>query len=52
MDVSGQLHCPGRFTSEERTFDTHCIRGWVGPRDSVNALEERKFLFPLPGIEP
>jgi hypothetical protein len=41
----------GRFTPLERAPGTHWIRGWVGRRTGVDALEERKTLF-LPGIEP
>jgi hypothetical protein len=35
-DSSGSLPC--RFMPEERAPGTHWIRGWVGPRASLNAL--------------
>jgi hypothetical protein len=37
--------CPSRFTP-----GTHWIRGWVGPRAGLDAVEKRKFLT-LPGLE-
>jgi hypothetical protein len=30
---------PGRFTLGEKAPGTHCIRGWVGPRASLDAVE-------------
>jgi hypothetical protein len=42
---------PDRFTPEEKSSDTHCVRGWVGLRFGLDAVEERKN-FPLPEIEP
>jgi hypothetical protein len=41
---------PGRLTTEERAPPTHWIGGWVGPRDGLDDVEERKFLT-LPGLE-
>jgi hypothetical protein len=41
---------PSRFTPSERAPDTHWIGRWVGPRTSLDAMEERKFLT-LPGLE-
>jgi hypothetical protein len=37
MEVSGQLHAPGRFTP-----GTHWIVGWVGSRVGLDAVEYRK----------
>jgi hypothetical protein len=34
MEVSGQLHAPAP--------GTHCIRGWVGLRAGLDAVEKRK----------
>jgi hypothetical protein len=31
--VSGQHHAPAAFYPGERAPGTHCIGGWVGPRD-------------------
>jgi len=28
----------GRFTSGERTFGTHWVGGWVGPRAGLDAV--------------
>jgi hypothetical protein len=38
MEVSA--HALGRRTSGDRTPGTHCIRGWVGPRAGLNAVEK------------
>jgi hypothetical protein len=40
---------PSRLTPRERAPDTHCIGGWVGPRASLDAMENSQ---PLPGLEP
>jgi hypothetical protein len=40
----------GRFTPVERSFGTHWIRVWLGPRADLDDVENRKFL-PLPGLE-
>jgi hypothetical protein len=36
--------CPGHFTPEERAPGTHWIGGWVGPRTSLDDIQNRKFL--------
>jgi hypothetical protein len=41
----------GRFTPGDRDPGTYCIGGWMGPRSSLNAMEDTK-LLPMPGIEP
>jgi hypothetical protein len=41
---------PGRFTPKERAPGTHWIRGWVGPRTGLDAVENRTIL-PLPVFE-
>jgi hypothetical protein len=46
MEVSGQLHAPGRFTSTERTPGTHWIGGWVGPRAVLDAVVKTKIPSP------
>jgi hypothetical protein len=48
--VSGQNHAlvalpPGKFPAPQ------LIGGWVGPRDSLEIMEKKKFL-PLPVIKP
>jgi hypothetical protein len=44
---------PGRtFTPGERTPDTHCTGGWVGPRAGLDTEARGKNPLPLPGIEP
>jgi hypothetical protein len=50
--ASGQRHARPLFTPRERTPDTHCTVGWVGPRAGVNTEIRGKILLPLPGIEP
>jgi hypothetical protein len=35
---------PGRFTPVENPPRTHRVGGWVGPRDSLDDVEKRKFL--------
>jgi hypothetical protein len=42
MDVSGQLHAPGRFTPGEIASGTHRIGGWVEPRAGLDAVKKRK----------
>jgi hypothetical protein len=42
---------PGCFTRGERALGTHRIRGWVGPRVVLDAVEKRKILH-CPRIEP
>jgi hypothetical protein len=37
MEVSGQLHTPGRFTP-----GTHSVEGWMSPRDGLGVLEQGK----------
>jgi hypothetical protein len=44
------LSRPCRFTPGERTFGTHWIGGWVGPRAGLKDVEKRKFLT-LPGLK-
>jgi hypothetical protein len=41
------LH-PGRFTPRETAPGTHCTGGWVGSRDSLDAVEKIKILPPPP----
>jgi hypothetical protein len=43
MEVSGQLHTPGRF---ETAHATHWIGGWVGPRAILDAAVKRKIPSP------
>jgi hypothetical protein len=42
MEVSGQLHPPGRFTPRERTPGIHFIGGWVGHRAVLDKVMKRK----------
>jgi hypothetical protein len=42
MEVSGQLHAPGRFTPKERAPGTHWIGRWVGSRAVLDAVVKRK----------
>jgi hypothetical protein len=43
---------PGRFTSRERAPGTHWIGGWVGPRDSLDTVMERKIPSPCRDSNP
>jgi hypothetical protein len=52
MEVSGQLHAPGRFTLRERTPSTHWIGGWVGPRAVLDAVVKRKIPSPRQESNP
>jgi hypothetical protein len=40
----------GRFVPEKRAPVTHCIGGWVGPRNGLDDMEKGKFLFKLSGF--
>jgi hypothetical protein len=31
----------GRFSNEEKDFDTHCIGGWLSPSVGLAVLEKR-----------
>jgi hypothetical protein len=42
MEVSGQLHAPGRFTPRERDPGTHWIGGCVGSRAVLDEVVKRK----------
>jgi hypothetical protein len=41
-----------RFTPGERTPDTHCTRGWVGPRAGLDTEARGKILCPRRGSNP
>jgi hypothetical protein len=42
---------PCCFTPGETASGTHCIGGWMGPRNRLDVMEKRNLLF-LPGIKP
>jgi hypothetical protein len=46
VEVSSQLHDPGRFTPRKRDPGTHCIGGWVGPRACLDTVVKRKIPSP------
>jgi hypothetical protein len=46
-EVSNQHHAPATLP-RIRIPDTHCIAGWVGPRNGLTVLKNRK-IFDLPG---
>jgi hypothetical protein len=48
--MSGQLHVTAALSPRERAPGIHWTEGWVGPRASLDDVEERKFLI-LPGFE-
>jgi hypothetical protein len=52
MEVSGQLHAPGRFTPRERDPSAHWIGGWVGPRAVLDAVVKRKIPSPRRESKP
>jgi hypothetical protein len=47
MEVSGQLHAPAALSPGNR-----CIRGCMVLRADLDVMEKRKYLLPLPGMEP
>jgi hypothetical protein len=51
MEVSGQLHAPGRFISWEIAPAIHYIGGRVGPRTGLDAVVKKPESLPLPRIE-
>jgi hypothetical protein len=48
--MNAQLHALAVLHQGEEPPDTHQIGGWVGPRTSLDDLENRKLLIP-PGLE-
>jgi hypothetical protein len=50
MDVSGELHTPAALPFDKIASSTHWIRGSVGPKFGLNAVEKKKLA--LPGIKP
>jgi hypothetical protein len=52
MEMSGQLHAPGRFTPRERAPGTHLIRGWVDLRAVLDAVVKRKIPSPHRESDP
>jgi hypothetical protein len=49
--VSGQLHAPATLSVGETAAGTHWTGGWVGPKASLEATEQRQTL-PLLGVKP
>jgi hypothetical protein len=47
MGVSGQRHALAALYPR-----THCTKGWMGPRASLNTKAREKIISSLPGIEP
>jgi hypothetical protein len=52
MEVSGQLHAPGRFTPRERAPGIHWIGGWVGPRTGLDMVSKWKIPNPRRESKP
>jgi hypothetical protein len=51
--MSGQLHALCHFTPAQIALGTHCIRGQIGPRVGLGAVENKgKTILELPGIAP
>jgi hypothetical protein len=44
MGVSGQRHAPAALWPWERTPDTHCTGGWVGPRAGLDTEDRGNIL--------
>jgi hypothetical protein len=42
MEVSGQLHEAAALPTSGKSPGTHWIRGWMGPRASLNSVVKRK----------
>jgi len=45
--VSGQLLALAALPLRERDLDTHCKKGWMGPRASLNMKAKRKSPAPV-----
>jgi hypothetical protein len=43
---------PCRFIPGESASGIYCTGGWVGSRAGMDAIQKKKKIFPLPGIEP
>jgi hypothetical protein len=41
MEVSGQLHAPNRYTTEEKGPGISWIGGWVGFRTGLDVVVKR-----------
>jgi hypothetical protein len=52
MQVSGQLHAPGRFTPVEGAPGTHWIGGWVGPKTGLGDVEKRDISHTCRQVNP
>jgi hypothetical protein len=50
MGISGQLHAPAALYPRERTYDTHCTGGWLGPRAGLDTEARGKILFLRRGV--
>ena len=48
MGVGGQRHAPAALPPGKRP-DTHCTRGWVGPRAGLDGCGQSR---PPPGFDP
>jgi len=48
MGVDGQRHAPAALPPGKKP-GTHCIRGWVGPRVSLDGCGKSR---PPPGFDP
>jgi hypothetical protein len=46
MEVNGHRYDPTALLPEERAPVIHWIRGWVGHRASLDAVEKRKISYP------
>jgi hypothetical protein len=46
MELSSAIQVPATFLPGNNPT-THWKGGWLGPRDSLDVLEKRKFFFPL-----
>jgi hypothetical protein len=44
IGVSGERHVPAALYAHERTPDTHCIGGWVGPIAGLDTEDRAKIL--------
>jgi len=46
MKMSDQLHASATLPPGKRALRTHWVRGWVSPRDCLEAVAKRKFPAP------
>jgi hypothetical protein len=52
MGVSGQLHALAALPPGIKRSGIHCVRGWLGSRDSLDVVEKREISCPCRESKP